>query len=104
LAAAILIALRKQADQPTASNCSGLVPVPALPGTDNFTSRRPSSVRDAPPSLPPVVCALAVYNSLSLAIIDSYVGGFDRYLIAAITLKAERGLLDQGIGSPGYKF
>ena len=65
LPAAILIALKKQADQPAANGCSGLVPVPGAPGVGGLTSRRPSSVREAPPSRPPVVWALAVYNPFS---------------------------------------
>src|SRR5262245_51607123 len=56
-------ALRKQADQPAANNCSGFVPVVALPGVESFTSRRPSELRDAP-SRPPVVCVFAVYRTL----------------------------------------
>ena len=59
-AATILMADRKQLDQPTASNCSGLVPSPFIPGTVSLTSSRPSDVREDPPSRPPVVCALAV--------------------------------------------
>lgn len=47
------MALRKQADQPTAKSCSGLVPVPGVPGEERRTSRRPSSVREAPLSRPP---------------------------------------------------
>src|SRR5580693_6722968 len=60
LAATIFSADRKQADQPTANNCSGLVPVPGVPGIESLTSRRPSEVRDDPPSRPPVVWAFAV--------------------------------------------
>jgi len=33
------IALMKQADQPAANNCSGLVPVPGTPGAENLTSK-----------------------------------------------------------------
>src|SRR5580698_2592218 len=69
LAATIFIADRKQADQPTANNCSGFVPLPGVPGTDNFTSSRPSELRDAPFSRPPVVWALAVYITLSSLVI-----------------------------------
>jgi hypothetical protein len=54
LAATIFIALKKQADQPAANSCSGLVPVPGNPGDESLMSRRPSDVRDAP-SRPPVV-------------------------------------------------
>src|SRR5271166_1581873 len=71
LAATILIADKKQADQPTANNCSGLVPVPEVPGTDSLTSSRPSEVRDAPPSRPPVVCALAVQSTFSIFVMLS---------------------------------
>src|SRR5262245_29871098 len=65
LPAMSLIADRKHVDQPAANNCSGLVPLPGLFGSVNLTSRRPSSVRELPPSRPPVVWALAVYNTLS---------------------------------------
>src|ERR1019366_10335385 len=64
LRAASAIALRKQADQPAANSCSGLVPLPAAPGDESLMSRRPSEVRDAP-SRPPVVWALAVYSTYS---------------------------------------
>src|SRR6266545_3956853 len=64
LLAASPIALMKQADQPAANNCSGLVPLPAVPGDVNLTSRRPSELREVP-SRPPVVCVLAVYSTLS---------------------------------------
>src|SRR5262245_9053813 len=63
-AAAKAIALKKHADQPAANSCSGLVPVPAAPGAESLTSRRPSDVRDAP-SRPPVVWVLAVYSTFS---------------------------------------
>src|SRR5215471_9045448 len=59
------IALSKQADQPAASSCSGLVPLPAPPGVDSLTSRCPSELRAMPWSRPPVVRTMAVYNSLS---------------------------------------
>ena len=49
----------KQADQPAASSCSGLVPVPAEPGGESLMSRRPSELRDSP-SRPPVVWVLPV--------------------------------------------
>src|SRR5882757_1121338 len=68
LAATILIADRKQADQPTANSCSGLVPVPGVPGTESLTSKRPSEVWDDPPSRPPVVWALAVYSTFSIGV------------------------------------
>src|SRR5712692_987848 len=57
------IALMKQADQPAANNCSGLVPVPGTPGAENLTSKRPSSLWETPPRRPPEVCVLAVYRS-----------------------------------------
>lgn len=60
LRAAISIAPSKQADQPAANNCSGLVPMPAPPGGDSLTSRRPSELRDMPSCRPPLVCVLAV--------------------------------------------
>ena len=41
LEATSFIALVKQADQPTANNCSGLVPLPGAPGTESFTPSRP---------------------------------------------------------------
>src|SRR5262245_8783618 len=63
--AANAIALMKQADQPAANSCSGLVPLPGPPGDDSLTSRRPSLVREAP-SRPPVVCVLAVYSTFSI--------------------------------------
>src|SRR5262245_20060178 len=61
------IALMKQADQPAANNCSGLVPLPDVPGVESLTSRRPSEVRDAP-SRPPVVWVFAVYNTFSIGV------------------------------------
>src|SRR6266851_3778889 len=68
LAAARPIAPMKQADQPAANSCSGLVPGLSAPpicfGTDSLISRRPSELRDAP-SRPPVVWALAVYKTFS---------------------------------------
>src|SRR5882724_6340960 len=68
LAATILIADRKQADQPTANNCSGLVPVPEDPGTESLTSKWPSEVRHDPPSRPPVVWAWAVWRTFSIGV------------------------------------
>ena len=44
--AANSIADSKHADQPAAKSCSGLVPVPGVPGRDSLTSRRPSELRD----------------------------------------------------------
>src|SRR5713101_7462765 len=62
LRAASPIAPSKQADQPAAKSCSGLVPLLAVPGDESLTSRRPSELRDAP-SRPPVVWVLAVYST-----------------------------------------
>src|SRR5579872_4296893 len=59
------IALMKQADQPAANNCSGFVPVPGAPGAENFTSKRPSSLRETPPRRPPEVWVLAVYRTMT---------------------------------------
>src|SRR3954464_70347 len=64
LRAANSIADSKHADQPAAKSCSGLVPVPGLPGRDSLPSRRPSELRDMPPR-PPVVWAFAVYSTFS---------------------------------------
>src|SRR5712672_4722365 len=64
LRAANSIAESKHADQPAAKSCSGLVPVPGLPGRDSLTSRRPSELRDMP-ARPPVVWAFAVYSTFS---------------------------------------
>src|SRR5688572_21464649 len=63
--AASPMALMKQADQPAANSCSGLVPPPVPPGADSLTSRRPSELREAP-SRPPVVWAWAVYKTFSM--------------------------------------
>src|SRR6266436_690364 len=63
LLATIPIALMKQADQPAANNCSGLVPVPGTPGAENLTFNRPSSLREMPPRRPPEVWVLAVYRT-----------------------------------------
>src|SRR5262249_41468605 len=52
---------------PAANSCSGLVPLPAVPGVDSFTSRRPSLGREVP-SRPPVVWAFAVYRTLSIGV------------------------------------
>jgi hypothetical protein len=53
------IAPMKQDDQPAAKSCSGLVPLPGLPGDKSLMSKRPSELRDAP-SRPPVVWALSM--------------------------------------------
>src|SRR6267143_1357845 len=70
LRAANSIADSKHADQPAAKSCSGLVPVPGLPGRDSLTSRRPSELRDMP-ARPPVVWAFAVYSTFSSRFITS---------------------------------
>jgi len=57
--AALPMAPMKQADQPAANSCSGLVPVPLPPGGDSWMSRWPSLLRDAP-RRPPVVWVLPV--------------------------------------------
>src|SRR6266850_2254993 len=62
LAAARPIAPMKQADQPAANSCSGLVPLPGVPGDESLISKRPSELRDAP-FRPPVVWALPVYST-----------------------------------------
>jgi hypothetical protein len=59
LTAASLMAPIKQADHPAAKSCSGLLPPPALPGEESWTSKRPSLLREAP-SRPPVVRVRAV--------------------------------------------
>jgi hypothetical protein len=69
LAATILIDETKQADQPAAKSCSGLVPVPEASGVESLTSSRPSELRDNPLSRPPVVWVLAVYNTFLLWVI-----------------------------------
>src|SRR5580692_4523941 len=65
LRAASPIAASKQADQPAANNCSGLAPLRSDPGVESLMSRRPSELRDAPFSRPPVVWVLAVYSTFS---------------------------------------
>src|ERR1700741_4411429 len=70
LRAANSIADSKHADQPAAKSCSGLVPVPGLPGRDSLTSRRPSELRDMP-AHPPLVWAFAVYSTFSSRFITS---------------------------------
>src|ERR1700730_276238 len=64
LRAANSIADSKHADQPAAKSCSGLVPVPGLPGRDSLTSRWPSELR-GPAARPPVVWPFAVYSTFS---------------------------------------
>lgn len=65
--AASTMPLRRQADQPAASICSGFVPVPMVPGTVSLTSRRPSLLW-AEPSRPPEVRVLAVYCTFSVEV------------------------------------
>src|SRR5262245_45763199 len=67
LRAPIRIVDSKQADQPAANNCSGLVPLPLAPGLDNLMSRLPSELFETP-SRPPAVCVLAVYNTLCICL------------------------------------
>src|ERR1700690_2084336 len=57
------IALAKEADQPAANNCSGLVPMRAEPGLESLMSSKPSELRAAPLSRPPEVSVLAVYTT-----------------------------------------
>src|SRR5215468_9336212 len=66
LPAASAIALAKQADQPTANSCSGLVLIRGEPGVESLTSRRPSELRETPFSRPPLVWVLAVYTSVPI--------------------------------------
>src|SRR5215212_6672825 len=66
LRAVSAIALSKQADQPAANSCSGLVPMRAEPGAESLTSRWPSELREAPFSRPPVVWVLAVYRTFEV--------------------------------------
>src|SRR5580658_658231 len=70
LRAAIPIAPSKHADQPAANNSSGLVPLPAVPGGDSLTSKRPSELRAAP-SRPPVVWTFAV-NRIFAGVVIGY--------------------------------
>src|SRR5258708_36451833 len=65
LRAASATALSKQADQPAANSCSGLVPMRAEPGVESLTSRTPSELRETPLLRPPVVWVLAVYRTLT---------------------------------------
>src|SRR5229473_2817531 len=75
LRAASPIALSKQADQPAANSCSGLVPMRADPGTESLTSRRPSELREVPFSRPPVVWVLAVYTTFpAWGVVDAFCG------------------------------
>ena len=58
--AASAIACAKEADQPAANSCSGLVPMRAELGVESLMSSRPSALREAPLSRSPVVSVLAV--------------------------------------------
>ncbi|MDR6956009.1 hypothetical protein J2X65_005403 [Ancylobacter sp. 3268] len=51
LAGSDAMAPMKQADQPAANSCSGLVPAPVLPGGDRRMSTRPSVLRAMPRGL-----------------------------------------------------
>src|SRR5439155_27005736 len=66
LRATSAIALSKQADQPDANSCSGLVPIRAEPGLESLMSSRPSELREAPFSRPPAVSVLAVYTTFAI--------------------------------------
>src|ERR1700722_6624723 len=66
LRAASAIAFAKEADQPAANSCSGLVPMRAEPGVESLTSSRPSRLREAPFSRSPVVLVLAVYTTFAI--------------------------------------
>src|SRR5258708_37687293 len=66
LRAASAIALAKHADQPAANSCSGLVPMRAEPGVESLMSSRPSELREAPFSRPPMVSVLAVYTTFAI--------------------------------------
>jgi hypothetical protein len=56
----------KETGRPTGGEkLLGVGAVPGVPGDDSLTSSRPSSVRETPPCRPPVVWALAVYNTFS---------------------------------------
>src|SRR5260370_16399063 len=66
LRASSAMALSKQADQPAANSCSGLVPMRAEPGVESLMSSRPSELREAPFSRPPMVSVLAVYTTFAI--------------------------------------
>ncbi|KWK76968.1 hypothetical protein WM16_11575 [Burkholderia ubonensis] len=59
----------KHADQPAANSCSGLVPLPALPGDESWRSRRPSELRTAPSRPPDEVWVFPVYSTFSILLI-----------------------------------
>ena len=70
-AATTSMELMKQADQPAANSCSGLVPPPGPPislGGFRCTSTWPSSVT-ACPDRPPVAVARAVYSGLTSGVV-----------------------------------
>src|SRR5450755_1196728 len=69
LRAASAIAFPKEADQPAANSCSGLVPMRAEPGVESLMSSRPSELRDAPFSRSPVVLVLAVYTTFAIRLV-----------------------------------
>src|SRR5260221_8896194 len=64
--AAAEMALSRLTDQAAANSCSGLVPIRAEPGVESLMSRKPSELRDAPYSRPPVVPVLAVWSTLTI--------------------------------------
>ena len=63
--AASAMALSRLADQAAAKSCSGLAPIRAEPGVESLMSRRPSELREAPCSRPPVVMVLAVWRTFA---------------------------------------
>src|SRR5882672_10138617 len=81
------IALMKQADQPAANNCSGLVPGPGPPGAENLTSKRPSSLRETPLRRPPEVWVLAVYRTFVSSCVEPATALGFRYLVILISEK-----------------
>src|ERR1700719_1389307 len=66
--AASAIAFAKEADQAAANSCSGLVQIRAEPAAESRMSSRPSELREAPLSRPPVVLVLAVYTTFAIRI------------------------------------
>src|SRR5580658_7337945 len=85
LRASSFIALRKHADQPAANNCSGLLPLPGLPGAESLTSRLPSEVRDAPPSR--LDCIDIWRNSHVIRTWSAFIGGLFVLLSAEIHIR-----------------
>src|SRR6266481_2945134 len=94
LRAASSIADSKHADQPAAKSCSGLVPLPGLPGRDSVTSRRPSELRDMP-ARPPVVWTFAVYSTFSSWFISS---SFMKSPESGVVRRSQVGKLGKQIG------